>query len=81
MRALKETNVLVAFERWLRMSSSSEREEEVTDPRYVNEELNVIRVPAERVIGAVSAVELSVPIFGMWKISVLNFFGGTIVHV
>ena len=79
MRALIELNTLVALEMQLRMPSLSDRKEDRIDPRYMNEDLNVIRVPLERVIGAVLAVELSVPLFGMWVTSVFNL--DTNVHL
>ena len=79
MKALREPNTLVAFEMRFKMSSSSESEEEMINPRYVKEELNVIRVPFERMIGAVLVVVLSILLFGMWRTSVFDFFGGTSV--
>jgi len=73
MRVLREPNTLVAFKMRLIMSSSSEIKEEIIDPRYGNEELNVIRVPSKRMIGDVSVVELSVPLFGMLRTSIFDF--------
>ena len=57
----------------MRMSPLSERKEDIIDPRYVNEELNIIRFPSEIMIGAVSSVELSVPLLGMRRTSVFEF--------
>jgi len=74
MRALREPNTLVAFEIWFKMSSLSESKEEMIYTRYVKEELKSIHVPSERMIGAVLAVVLAVPLFGIWRTSVFDFF-------
>ena len=48
---------------------------------YVKEQLNVIRVPPDRIIGAVLVMELSFHLDGMWRTSVYDFFSGTSVHL
>ena len=74
MRALRDPNTLVGFEMRFSMSSSSEIEEDMIDPRYVKEELKVIRVLSERMIGDVSAMMISVPLFGMWRTYFFDLF-------
>ena len=76
-----EPKTLFALEIWLRISSLPEREEEMMDPRYVKDELKVYRVPSERVIGSVSVVELSMPLFGIWRTSVFTFLSTVTVCI
>ena len=45
----------------------------------MKEELKVIRVPSERMIGDVLAVVLSAPFLGMWRISIFDFFSVVLV--
>ena len=72
IRGLRDPYILVALTMRLWMSTSSERSEERTEPRYVNVEVKVMRVPSERVIGAVSARELGDWRRGTWRTSVFD---------
>ena len=53
MSIRNEPKILFALEMQLRMSSLSERDEEMMDPRYAKEDLKGICVLLERVIGSV----------------------------